>query len=146
MRYPVVIHKDSDSDYGVTVPDLPGCFSAGESVDDAISCVTEAIECHVEGLLIDGEDVPLSLPVETHRENPDFTDAFAWMFVDVDLSKLSGKSKRINVTIPERILSRIDDYAASHNESRSGLMADAAISYIATQNEDASSKKEKVAA
>lgn len=136
MRYPVVIHKDSDSDYGVTVPDLPGCFSAGQSVDDAITCVLEAIECHVEGILIDGEAIPLSLPIEIHKENPDFSDAFAWMFVDVDLSKISGKSKRINVTIPERILSRIDAYAASHNETRSGLMATAAISYIATQDKE----------
>lgn len=34
MRYLVVIHKDKDSDYGVTVPDLPGCFSAGDSYKD----------------------------------------------------------------------------------------------------------------
>lgn len=146
MRYPVVIHKDSDSDYGVTVPDLPGCFSAGESVDDAIACVIEAIECHVEGILIDGESIPVSIPIETHKENPEFSDAFAWMFVDVDLSKISGKSKRINVTIPERILSRIDAYAASHNESRSGFMANAAISYIATQDENLCNRKEKVTA
>ena len=36
MRYPVVIHKDPESDYGVTVPDLPGCFSAGETLDEAL--------------------------------------------------------------------------------------------------------------
>ena len=43
MRYPVVIHKDPDSDYGVTVPDLPGCFTAGDTVDDAIAQAAEAI-------------------------------------------------------------------------------------------------------
>lgn len=32
MRFPVVIHKDTDSDYGVTIPDLPGCFSAGTTL------------------------------------------------------------------------------------------------------------------
>lgn len=32
MRYPVVVHKDPESDYGVTVPDLPGCFSADRSI------------------------------------------------------------------------------------------------------------------
>jgi predicted RNase H-like HicB family nuclease len=89
MRYPVVIHQDADSDYGVSVPDLPGCISAGESVEEAISCVTEAIECHIEGILIDEEDIPLSLPIEEHKDNPDFADAFAWVCVDVDLSKLS---------------------------------------------------------
>jgi predicted RNase H-like HicB family nuclease len=55
MRYPVVIHKDADSDYGVSVPDLPGCFSAGESVEEAIACVTEAIECHTEGTLMQNQ-------------------------------------------------------------------------------------------
>ena len=53
MRYPVVIHKDSDSDYGVTVPDLLGCFTAGDTIDDAIAQATEAIECHIEGLVLD---------------------------------------------------------------------------------------------
>ncbi len=58
--YPVVIHKDKDSDFGVTVPDLPGCFSAGVSVEDALKEAREAIECHLEGLLLDGE--PLLRP------------------------------------------------------------------------------------
>ncbi len=55
MRYPVVLHKDADTDYGVTVPDLLGCFSAGDTVDNALIEVIEAIECHIEGLLLDGE-------------------------------------------------------------------------------------------
>lgn len=55
MHYPVVIHKDTESDDGVTVPDLPGCFSAGETLDEALQEVVEAIECHLEGLLADGE-------------------------------------------------------------------------------------------
>ena len=134
MRYPVVIHKDPDSDYGVTVPDLPGCFSAGDSLDNALESAVEAIECHVEGLLIDGETIPSSISIETHRNNPDFLDGI-WALVDVDLSKLSGKTRRINVTIPERILSRIDDFAERHGESRSGLVTTAALEYISTQTD-----------
>ncbi|GAB4450983.1 MAG: hypothetical protein Fur0044_46430 [Anaerolineae bacterium] len=55
MRYPVVIHKDPQSDYGVSMPDLPGCFSAGETLDEALTQVVEAIECHLEGILAGGE-------------------------------------------------------------------------------------------
>ena len=55
MRYPIVIHKDPDSDYGVTVPDLPGCFSGGDTMDEAIDMAHEAILGHIEGLLMDGE-------------------------------------------------------------------------------------------
>jgi len=142
MRYPVAIHKDPDSDYGVTVPDLPGCFSAGDSVDDAVNNAIEAIECHVEGLLVDGEVIPLGTAIETHKENSDFADAYVWLFVDVDLSKLSGETKRFNVTMPERILSQIDAYVDTHPGSRSGVLAEAAIEYIATHSED----KPKVAA
>lgn len=130
MRYSVVIHKDPESDYGITVPDLPGCFSAGETVDEALDNAVKAIECHVEGLLIDEEDIPSSTGIEVHKNNPDFADGI-WAFVDVDLSKLSGKVRRVNVTIPERLLARIDDFAKTHGESRSGLMTTAAIEYIA---------------
>jgi predicted RNase H-like HicB family nuclease len=132
MRYPVVIHKDIDSDYGVTVPDLPGCFSAGETLDEALVEVAEAIEAHIEGLLIDGEMVPIPMTIEHHSSNPDFAGG-VWAVVSVDLSKLSGKSKRVNITVPERILSLMDKYAAEHGETRSGLIAQATMEFIAAQ-------------
>lgn len=129
MRYPVVVHKDDDSDYGVTVPDVPGCFSAGSSIDEALNSAIEAIECHIEGLLINAEDVPVLTDIEAHKDNSDFADG-TWALVDVDLSKLSGKVRRVNVTIPERILTKIDAFAKKNGESRSGLINAAAIAYI----------------
>jgi len=133
IRYPVVIHKDPDSEYGVTVPDLPGCFSAGESIDDALVQAVEAIECHIEGLLIDNETIPMPTSVETHAENPDYADGI-WAMVAVDIAKLSGKSKRINITIPERLVAQMDRYAAAHGQTRSGLIAEAAMTYLAGEN------------
>ena len=130
MRYPVVIHKDDDSDYGVTVPDLPGCFSAGESLDEALVQVVEAIECHIEGLMLDNEAIPLQRPIEEHRQNPDYADGL-WALVTVDLSKLSGKAKRINITLPERLVAIMDRYASAHGETRSGLIAQATMAYLA---------------
>ncbi len=67
MNYPVVIHKDPDSDYGVTVPDLPGCFSAGETLDEALGMAKEAIELHIEGLIAEGVPIPAPQPIEHHR-------------------------------------------------------------------------------
>ena len=58
MNYPIVIHKDKGFDYGVTVPDLPGCFSAGGTIDEAMEMAREAIELHLEGLIELGEVVP----------------------------------------------------------------------------------------
>ena len=53
MKFPVVLHKDAGSDYGVTVPDVPGCFSAGATVAQALENVQEALALHFEGLVAD---------------------------------------------------------------------------------------------
>ena len=134
MRYPVVLHKDPNSDYGVTVPDLPGCFSAGETIDDALTEVVEAIECHIEGLLIDGEPVPSPTSIETHRDDPNYADG-VWALVTVDLSKLSGETTQVDVTVPERLLALVDQYAAQQGETRSGVMAQATLEYIAAHTD-----------
>jgi len=131
MRYPVVIHKDPESDYGVTVPDLAGCFSAGETLDEALLEVVEAIECHLEGLLLDGESIPTPQSVEHHQSNPDYAGG-VWAVVSIDLAKLSGKTKRVNVTLPERVLTLMDKYASENGESRSGLITQAALEYISS--------------
>ena len=134
MRYPIVIHKDSDSDYGVTVPDLPGCFSAGGTMDEALQEAVEAIETHLEGMLLDGESIPSPKTDEFHRENLDYAEGI-WALVTVDVAKLSGKTKRVNITLPERVLTMMDKYATDHGETRSGLIAEATIEYIASRQE-----------
>lgn len=133
MRFPIVIHKDPNSDYGVTVPDLPGCFSAGDTLDAAIENAHEAIECHIEGLLIDHEPVPTPRQIDDHQNNPDYADG-VWALISVDLSRLEGKAKRVNVTIPERLLKQIDRFAKREGESRSGLLTRAALEYVTKRN------------
>ena len=129
MRFPIVIHKDESSVYGVTVPDLPGCFSAGDTLDDALSSAQEAIECHVEGLLMDGEPLPASKPLQAHQAIETFA-AGIWALVDVDMSKLSDKSVRVNITMPARVLAVVDAAASRAGESRSALLTHAALEYI----------------
>ena len=126
MRYPIVIHKDPNSDYGVTVPDIPGCFSAGETVEEAFDMAREAILCHIEGLLIDEESIPAPNSVEKYRTHPDFQNGI-FMLVDIDPSEISGAVKRINFTIPERILGRLDKYVALNGGNRSAILTEAAL-------------------
>lgn len=57
MRYAVVIEQGSTS-YGAYVPDLPGCVAAGETRDEVIRLIQEAIEFHIEGLKEDGQPIP----------------------------------------------------------------------------------------
>ena len=87
MQLPIVIHKDKDSDYGVTVPDLPGCFSGGETLVKAIQAAGEAALCHIEGLLMAGEPIPEARPLEEHQAVPEYWDGL-WALITVDLSRL----------------------------------------------------------
>jgi len=51
MRYPIAVETgDAKHAYGVVVPDLPGCFSAGDTLDEALTNSQEAILLHLEGL------------------------------------------------------------------------------------------------
>ena len=132
MRFPIVIHKDPCSGYGVTVPDLPGCFSAGDTLDEAIESAHEAIACHVEGLLMDDEPIPSRAPIETHQADEDYRDG-VWAIVAVDIARLSSKTKRINITIPARVLDIVDQAAVREGQSRSRFLAEAALSHVQRQ-------------
>jgi predicted RNase H-like HicB family nuclease len=128
--YPVVIHKGKETDYGVSVPDLPGCFSAGETIQKALEAAREAIAAHIEGMLIDKEHVPAPESIDTHQRNPEYSGGL-WALVPVDLAKLSGKAKRINITLPERALKELDSRAKTLGETRSGFLLRAALEFIA---------------
>jgi predicted RNase H-like HicB family nuclease len=122
MRYPVVIHKDVESAYGVTVPDLPGCFSAGDTFDEALEQAKEAILCHVEGLLDDGIAVPSPQTVDVHQRKRLYTGG-VWAVVEVDPSALDTTIERVNITLPRRVLTKLDAAAKQVGETRSGMIA-----------------------
>ncbi|MDD2500376.1 MAG: type II toxin-antitoxin system HicB family antitoxin [Geobacter sp.] len=128
MLYPIYIHTgDEQHAHGVTIPDFPGCFSAADSWEDIPRFVQESVE-----LYCDGEDMELPAPtaLEVLARDSEYSGG-VWMLVDVDLSRLMTKAKRVNVTIPENLLVRIDRYAEAHHMTRSGLFAQAASRYIA---------------
>jgi predicted RNase H-like HicB family nuclease len=98
MRYPIAIESgDSKHAYGVVVPDLPGCFSAGDTLDEALSNAREAILLHLEGLLDDGQSFPKPTAIEQLRSKRSWT----WAIVDVDVSELGDKAARVNITLPQ---------------------------------------------
>ncbi len=57
MRYLVVVEKGPKS-FGAYVPDLPGCIAAGESREEVLALIREAIEFHLEGLKEEGQSIP----------------------------------------------------------------------------------------
>ena len=80
--------------------------------------------------MMDREPVPLPKRIEDHQADPNFSEG-VWALVTVDISKLSGKSRRVNITLPERVLASMDEFAAQRGETRSGLIAQATMEFIA---------------
>jgi len=127
MRYPIAIEPGDDTHaWGVVAPDLPGCFSAGDTLDEAIVNASEAITLWIEAVLDDGGDIPKPSSVSTHRENPEFA-GWIWALAEVDPAFLEDQTERVNITLPRRVLARLDAKARAAGESRSGFIAHLAL-------------------
>lgn len=127
MRYPIAIEiGDDDQAFSVIVPDLPGCFSAGDTLEEAITNAQEAIELWLETVIDDGGGIPEPKSIKEHKDNPEYKD-FVWVIIPIDLAKLSDKVERVNITLPARVLRRIDAAAKAAGESRSGFIAHLAL-------------------
>jgi predicted RNase H-like HicB family nuclease len=126
MKFIIAIEPATpNTSFGVVVPDLPGCFSAGDTLDDAVSNAHEAIDLWCETIIEDGKDIPISKTIAAHQADPEFA-GWVWAVVDVPVEKYLGPSEKINITVPRLLLSRIDEYARAHGASRSGFLAEAA--------------------
>lgn len=128
--YIALIRKDADSDFGVDFPDFPGCVTAGKTLDEAREMAEEALCFHVKGMQEDGEPLPRPTSLETVMADPDAQEAVAFL---VSLPQETSKSVRVNVTLPEPILKRIDAWAKSHGLSRSAFLTQAALQTIEKQ-------------
>ena len=128
MKYPIAIEPgDEDHAWGVVVPDLPGCFSAADSgIDEAIENAKEAIAAWIETVMDEGGDIPAPTRIEAHRANPEFAD-WIWAVAEVDPAILDDKAERVNITLPRRVLARLDARARAAGETRSGYIAKLAI-------------------
>ncbi|MBW6477747.1 MAG: type II toxin-antitoxin system HicB family antitoxin [Chromatiales bacterium] len=127
MRYPIAIEPgNADQAWGVVVPDLPGCYSAGDTLDEAMDQAREAIELWLETVLEDGGDIPSPLPIEQHRSNSEYT-GWLWAIIEIDPTRISRQTMRLNISLPASLVHRIDAYATDHHLTRSGFLAKAAI-------------------
>lgn len=120
--------------YGMIVPALCqldyGCFSAADEVEDLLPMVTEAITMMLESMAEDGFDLTtLKDKGVTHYKNdPEYADFDTWLLIDVDITEYLGSKQRINITMPQHLLGRIDRRVASmpHYKDRSHFLALAA--------------------
>ena len=128
MKYLTAIEPgDDENAFGVVIPDLPGWFSAGNTLEEALRNGKAAAELWMESELDNGRAIPAPSSFEKLRKNPGF-EGWIWSVIDVDPEALSDKSIRVNITLPARVLTRLDRQAKAAGETRSGFIAKLVIS------------------
>ena len=128
MRYPVAIEPGTKKHaFGVVVPDLPGCFSAADTLDDAIRQAEVAITTWIDAALDEGQHIPEPSDIATLRhQHPEWNDWF-WAVVSINPAALDDTVERVNISLPRRVLHRLDAAARDAGETRSGFIARMAI-------------------
>jgi len=123
MRYPIAIEPGTDATaFGVVVPDLPGGFSVGDSLDEAVAAAEEAATAWIDAALDAGEAIPVPTGLEALRQDPAFA-GWAFGVITIDPALLDDATERVNITLPRRVLRRLDALAQAAGESRSGYIA-----------------------
>lgn len=123
MRYPIVIETgDETTAFGVIVPDLPGCFSAGDSLDEAMAGAEEAAAAWIDAALDSGSAIPAPSDLETVRADHGYA-GWAFGVITLDPALFDDTTERVNITLPRRVLNRLDALARAAGESRSGYIA-----------------------
>ncbi len=122
-HYIALFHKDVDSDYSVSFPDFPGCVTAGTTLDEARANAEEALALHLNGMTEDREPIPEPSSLENIMVDVDNRDGVA---VLIPVKGEASRSVRVNITLPEDVLAKIDAYAEQAGMNRSGFLAYAA--------------------
>ena len=124
MNYLIAIDPGTNEcpEYGVIVPDLPGCYSQGESFSEAIAMAKESIYLWIEGMLDEGLPIPAASDPDVLMRNPEYK-GLIWASVDIDPTAVTDKAERVNITLPSRILRRLDALAEKCGDTRSRYIA-----------------------
>ena len=112
--------------YGVVFPDLPGCTSSGDTVEQAYEHAFEALALHAEGM--NEEGIPLPEPTPFNAPLPSWLADAAGRIeraVLVGPVKIPGRAIRISITMDRSLLGRLDNVAAANGDTRSGYIAEA---------------------
>jgi len=123
MCYPIAIEIGTEAAaYGVVVPDLPGCFSAGDTLDEAVTAAEEAATAWIDATLDAGRSVPAPSSIEAVCARPGYA-GWAFGVIAVDAAALDTTVERVDITLPRRVLLRLDALARAVDVSRSGYIA-----------------------
>ena len=125
MHIVAIVHRENGI-FGITFPDLPGCVSVGETLDELLQNGREALDLHLEGMLEDGEAVPTVRSIDQLRADPDLADDFRDAeLVTVMPVELPGRAVKVTITMEENLFHRLNAAAERQGYTRSGFIADA---------------------
>lgn len=125
MFYFAVVHKDEDSAYGISFPDVPGCFSAADRQEDIIANAIEALSLYFE----DDELIPASPIGEIQKSAADDLKHGAFL-VQIPYLERTGRTGRYNVSLDTGVVKMIDSAARTRKMTRSAFLEDAALKEI----------------
>lgn len=109
-RYAAVIERGTDG-YGVFFPDLPGCTSGGDDLEQAITHAGEALTLHLAGMVEDGEAFPNPTPFDKLVIDP-ACDTYAIALIE---ARQPSRKVRINVMMDAKLLEEIDAVASNRS-------------------------------
>ncbi len=123
MNIVAMVHEEGGA-YGVSFPDFPGCTTVARDLDSVIAKAAAVLAFHVEGLAEDGA-LPTPRSMSELMRDPAFReDAEGALLVLVPYDPPTH-AVRINITIEESLLARVDRAAEAAGETRSGYLAEA---------------------
>jgi predicted RNase H-like HicB family nuclease len=128
MDYIAYLHKERNSDFGVSFPDFPGCVTAGRTLEEAQRMAAEALALHISGIADDGDPIPEPSTLDALANDPDRKDAVAFL---VRVEPEMERTVRINITAREKQVKQIDSLAHRAGMTRSAYMVQSALNHSA---------------
>jgi predicted RNase H-like HicB family nuclease len=122
--YFAAVHKDDSSDFTALFPGVPGCITAGGTVEELEAMAREALQGHLDVSRDFGDPVPVPLTLDAVKAHEDAQGSEFVLAVAVEVE--SGKAARLNITMPEELVAEVDTYAKRRGLSRSAFLAKAA--------------------
>lgn len=126
MAHVVMLVHQEDGRFGASFPDFPGATTVAGDLDALYRKAAEMLAFHVAGMAEDGEEIPRLRALEELRGDPGFREDSADAMVALVQVELPGRAVRVNISMEEGLLRRIDRAAEATGESRSAFLAQAA--------------------
>ena len=124
MDFIAYLHKDRNSDFGVSFPDFPGCITADKTLDEARRMASEALALHIAGMIEDGDSIKPPSTLDALAKDPDRKGSVAFL---VHVEPPAERTDRVNITARQKQVERIDLLAKRAGLTRSAYIVRAAL-------------------